>query len=144
MAGILEERSGCRDRASFGALWGNVPYFGSFFLLFSLATMGLPGLNNFVGEFLILAGVFRVSPLAAVFALCGIVLVLIYTLRLVQNLLFGPEKVHYEIADLSCREMVILASLALSVIVLGVYPAPVLDLVRLPIALLSGGKGVVP
>jgi NADH-quinone oxidoreductase subunit M len=144
MAGMLEERSGCRDSASFGALWGKIPFFGAFFLLFSLATLGLPGLNNFVGEFLILAGVFRVSPLATVFALGGIVLVLIYTLRLVQNLLFGPERVQREMTDLSCREVVILASLALAVIVLGVYPAPVLDLIRLPIALLSGGKGGMP
>lgn len=144
MAGMLEDRSGCRDSTSFGALWGKMPYFGAFFLLFSLATLGLPGLNNFVGEFLILAGVFRVSPLAAVFALGGIVLVLIYSLRLVQNLLFGPERVQREMADLSCREVVILASLALAVIVLGVYPSPALDLIRLPIALLSGGKGGLP
>jgi NADH-quinone oxidoreductase subunit M len=88
--------------------------------------------------------VFRVSPLATVFALGGIILVLIYTLRLVQNLLFGPERLHHEITDLSCREMVILASLALAVIVLGVYPAPALDLIRIPIALLSGGKGGMP
>lgn len=144
MAGMLEERSGSRDSASFGALWGKMPYFGGFFLLFSLATLGLPGLNNFVGEFLILAGVFRVSPLSAVFALAGIVLVLIYTLRLVQNLLFGVERVHHEMADLSFRELAILASLALAVIGLGVYPAPVLDLIRLPIALVSGGTGGLP
>lgn len=144
MAGMLEERSGCRDSASFGALWGKIPCFGAFFLLFSLANLGLPGLNYFVGEFLILAGVFRVSTFAAVFALGGILLVLIYTLRLVQNLLFGPEKVQREMADLSSREVVILASLALAVIALGVYPAPALDLIRIPIALLSGGKGGLP
>ncbi|MRR53864.1 MAG: NADH-quinone oxidoreductase subunit M [Deltaproteobacteria bacterium] len=144
MAGMLEERSGLRDSASFGALWGKMPYFGAFFLLFSLATLGLPGLNNFVGEFLILAGVFRVSPLAAVVALGGIILVLIYTLRLVQQLLFGPEKVRHEMADLSFRELAILASLALLVIGIGVYPVPVLDLIRLPIALVSGGTGGVP
>lgn len=144
MVGMLEKRTGCRDSASFGGLWGKVPIFGGLFLLFSLATLGLPGLNNFVGEFLILAGAFRVFPLAAVFALVGIVLVLIYTLRLMQNLLFGAERTHHEMADLSGREVVILGSLALAVIVLGVYPAPVLDLIRLPIALLSGGKGGLP
>jgi len=141
MAGMLEERSGSLDSGSFGALWGKMPYFGAFFLLFSLATLGLPGLNNFVGEFLILAGVFRVSPLAAVVALGGVILVLIYTLRLVQKLFFGPERVRHEMADLSFRELAILASLALAVIGLGVYPAPVLDLIRLPIALVSGGMG---
>lgn len=144
MAGMLEERSGLRDSASFGALWGKMPYFGAFFLLFSLANLGLPGLNNFVGEFLILAGVFRVSPLAAVVALGGVIFVLIYTLRLVQKLLFGPERLQRELADLSFRELVILTLLAFVVIGLGVYPAPVLDLIRLPIALVSGGIGGVP
>lgn len=144
MAGMLEERSGSRDSAAFGALWGKIPYFSAFFLIFSLATLGLPGLNNFVGEFLILAGVFRVSPLAAVVALGGVIFVLIYTLRLVKKLLFGPERFNRELADLTFRELVILASLALAVIGLGVYPAPVLDLIRLPIALVSGGIGGVP
>ncbi len=144
LAGMLEERSGLRDSASFGALWGKIPCFAAFFLLFSLANLGLPGLNNFVGEFLILAGVFRVSPLAAVVALGGIIFVLVYTLRLVQKLLFGPERLQRELADLSFRELALLASLALLVIGLGVYPAPVLDLIRLPIALVSGGIGGVP
>jgi len=144
MAGMLEERSGSRDIDSFGALWGKIPLFGACLLLFSLANLGLPGLNNFVGEFLILAGVFSVSPAAAAVALGGIVLVLIYTLRLVQCLLFGPERGVWEIADLSPREILLLASLAVAVIALGVYPAPALDLVRAPIALLTGGKGGLP
>jgi NADH-quinone oxidoreductase subunit M len=144
MAGMLEERTGTRDIASFGGLWGRIPVFGALFLLFSLSTLGLPGLNNFVGEFLVLAGTFRVSPAAAVLALCGMVLVLIYMLRAVQGLLFGPEHVSREIPDLNPREGLMLTALAAAVVFLGVYPAPLLDLVRIPIALLTGGIGVWP
>ncbi|MHC1696606.1 MAG: NADH-quinone oxidoreductase subunit M, partial [Geobacteraceae bacterium] len=78
--------------------------------------------RRFIGEFLILAGVFRVSPLPAVVALGGVILVLIYTLRLVQKLLFGSERFQREMADLSSRELVILASLALAVIVARCLP----------------------
>lgn len=144
MAGMLEERSGSRHMAGFGGLWGRMPVFGAFFLLFSLSSLGLPGLNNFVGEFLILAGVFRVSPVAAIAALCGMVLVLVYMLKLVQQILYGRTVQAGECADLSLRERVLVTILAALVVLLGIYPAPVLDLAGLPVALLTGGRGVLP
>lgn len=144
MAGALEERSGTRNMADFGGLWGTMPRYGAFLLLFSLAALGLPGLNTFVGEFLILAGTFGVSPGAAVAALCGMVLVLIYLLKLVQALLFGCGKQWGGLADLSRREGFLFAILAALVVVLGIYPSPVLDMARLPVMLLTGGKGGVP
>lgn len=144
MAGMLEERSGSRELASVGGLWGKAPLFSGLFLLFALSALGLPGLNNFAGEFLVLAGTFRVSPLAAILALCGMVLVLVYMLRLVQGLLFGPERSSEEFADLSPREILILGSLALAVVLLGVYPAPVLDLLRLPVSVLTSSTGGMP
>jgi NADH-quinone oxidoreductase subunit M len=144
MAGMLEERRGNRDTGSFGGLWGRIPCLAAFFLLFSLANLGLPGLNNFVGEFLILAGAFRGYPIAAAAAFCGILLVLVYMLRLVQKLLFGQETASGTITDLSPRELGLLVSLALVVIFFGIYPAPALDLIRIPVALLTGGKGVMP
>jgi len=144
MAGMLEERSGSRHLPGFGGLWGRMPVFGAFFLLFSLSSLGLPGLNNFVGEFLILAGVFRVSPVAAIAALCGMVLVLVYMLKLVQQILYGRTVQAGECADLSLRERVLVTILAALVVLLGIYPAPVLDLAGLPVALLTGGRGVLP
>jgi len=144
MSGMIEERRGTRDMGAFGGLWGRIPCFSAFFLLFSLANLGLPGLNNFVGEFLILAGAFRVSPAAAIAAFCGLLLALLYMLRLVQKLLFGQEDVSRDITDLSPRELGLAVSLAAVVLVFGIYPAPALDLIRIPIALLTGGKGGVP
>lgn len=144
MLGMLEERSGVNDIDSFGGLWSRVPRFSAFLLLFALATVGLPGLNNFVGEFLILAGVFRVSPWAAVPAFAGIVLVLAYMLRMVQKVLFVTESGHLEISDISFREGLVLSAFAVIIVFLGIYPAPLLDLVNTPVRLLTSGAGGLP
>jgi NADH-quinone oxidoreductase subunit M len=144
MLGMLEERAGTNDIDAFGGLWGKIPRFSVFLLLFALASVGLPGLNNFVGEFLILAGVFRVSPWTAVPAFIGIVLVLVYMLRMVQKILFVREAGALEICDLSLREGFVLSAFAVLIIFLGIYPAPLLDMVSGPIRLLTGGSGGLP
>jgi NADH-quinone oxidoreductase subunit M len=138
MIGMLGERTASRDSRAFGGLWGKIPLFSFFFLLFSMASAGLPGLNNFTGEFLILIGSFRVAPLPVVLAYLGIILPLIYTVRLVQDLLFGEERHGGPLADLSLREVAVLGVLACFVIYLGVHPTPVLELVKTPVALLTG------
>jgi NADH-quinone oxidoreductase subunit M len=139
LVGMLDERAHTRDMSAFGGLWGKMPAYAFFFLFFSLASVGLPGLNNFVGEFLILAGVMKTSPLAAALAFTGIVLTLIYMLRLVQKVLFQTEQKPLDLDDLSLREMVLLAVLALVDLWMGVHPAPLLELIHLPVQLLTGG-----
>jgi NADH-quinone oxidoreductase subunit M len=139
LVGMLDERAHTRDISAFGGLWGKMPKYAFFFLFFSLASVGLPGLNNFVGEFLILAGVMKASPLAAALAFTGIVLTLIYMLRLVQRVLFQTEQTPLKLTDLSLREFSILAVLALADLWMGVHPAPLLDLIHLPVQLLTGG-----
>lgn len=136
--GMLDERAHTRDIDAFGGLWGKVPVFAFFFLLFSMASAGLPGLNNFTGEFLILAGAFRTVPLAAVIAFSGIVLTLVYTVRLVQELLFQDERQPLTLPDLSLREGGLMALLALIVVYIGVHPAPLLEILKLPVGLLTG------
>ncbi len=140
LIGMLGERAATRDAQAFGGLWGKVPIFAFFFLLFSMASAGLPGLNNFTGEFMILIGSFRVARLPVVLAYLGIILPLIYTVRLVQDILFGEEKrVRLEGKDdLSLREGALVTVLALFVVYLGVHPMPVLDLVKAPVELLTG------
>ena len=78
--------------ARLGGLWTRVPVLGAFFLFFSLASLGLPGLNNFTGEILILLGTFTTHPVWAALALGGVVFAAIYMLRLVQGVLWGPTK----------------------------------------------------
>ena len=144
LVGMLDERAATRDIDAFGGLWGKIPLFSAFFLLFSMASAGLPGLNNFAGEFIILAGSFRALPLAAVLALIGIIFPLVYTIRLVQELLFGTERRALPLPDLSVREGGVLALLALFVVYLGLHPAPLLELVKLPVSLLTSAKGGMP
>jgi NADH-quinone oxidoreductase subunit M len=139
LVGMLDERAATRDIKAFGGLWGKIPLFAFFFLLFSMASAGLPGLNNFTGEFLVLAGSFRVAPLPAVLAFSGIILALVYTLRLVQEALFVKERGPLPLTDLSLREGTLLAALALIVVYLGVHPAPLLEIIKTPVALLTRG-----
>jgi NADH-quinone oxidoreductase subunit M len=139
LLGMLEERVQTSDVDAFGGLWGRAPYFSAFFLLVSLSSLGLPGLNNFVGEFLILIGVYRMSPWMAILAFCGVVPILVYMLRMVQKVLFTEERSPGEISDISLREGFILSLFAIIIVFTGVYPAPLLDLIRVPIHLLTGG-----
>ena len=95
-------------------------------------------------EFLVLVGVFRAYPWAAVPAFMGIVLVLVYMLRMVQKVLFVREAGTLELCDVSLREGFVLSAFAVIIIFLGVYPAPLLDLVNAPIRLLTSGSGGLP
>jgi NADH-quinone oxidoreductase subunit M len=138
LVGMLDERTESREIATYGGIWGKIPMLSFFFLLFCMASTGVPGLNNFVGEFLVLVGTFRVSPVVAGFAFLGVVLTLVYTVRLVQEVLFVKENKPLKLRDLSMREGVILAALAIAAVYLGVHPGPVLDAVKEPIGLLTG------
>jgi NADH-quinone oxidoreductase subunit M len=140
LIGMLDERAHTRDIAAFGGLWGKIPLWSFFFLLFSVTSIGVPGLNSFVGEFLILAGSMKQAPLVVVFSFVGIVLPLIYMVRLVQEVLFQKERQPLVLPDLDRRELVILAVLLLLNVWVGVHPAPLLDLIHLPVQLLTGGN----
>jgi NADH-quinone oxidoreductase subunit M len=137
LVGMLDERTRSREIADFGGLWGKIPYFSGFFFLFSLASLGLPGLNNFVGEFLVLIGAFAQRPVVAGLGFAGLALTVVFVLRLVQGTLFGETRGvrirEAGIPDLSAREAAILIPLAAAVIFLGWYPRPVLDLFRGPV-----------
>jgi len=139
LIGMLDERAHTRKIADFGGLWGKMPLWSFFFLIFSLTSMGVPGLNSFVGEFLILAGTIHKSPMVVVLSFIGIVLPLIYMVRLVQEVVFQKERRPLALVDLTLREVGILAALLLLDIWVGVHPAPLLDMIHLPVQLLIGG-----
>jgi NADH-quinone oxidoreductase subunit M len=138
MAGMLEERSGTREITQFGGLWGSLPLWSFFFLFFAMASVGLPGLGNFVGEFLVLAGTFKASPLAAVLAFSGVVLTLVYMVRLVQETLFQQGRQTMSLTDLTRAELFLMGALALLNLWIGLHPGPLLALIRGPVQLLTG------
>jgi NADH-quinone oxidoreductase subunit M len=139
LVGILDERTHTRQIEDYGGLWGKVPLFSAFFLLFAMASAGLPGLNNFVGEFLVLTGSFKVAHIATVLAFIGIILPLVYTVRLVQEVIFQEERRSLALHDLTLRELAILAGLAFGDLYIGLHPAPLLEVLKAPVAFLTGG-----
>ncbi len=129
LVGMLYERRHTRMLGDFGGLFRVIPVYGSILLLIALSSIGLPGLNGFVGEFLILAGTFRFWPLYAVLAAAGVVLGAWYMLWMVQQVLFGPvrHEVNRSLRDLTIAERCVLAPILLLVVWIGVYPAPFLS-----------------
>lgn len=125
IAGMLQERTHTRDFNRLGGLWATIPKMGGFTLLFALAAIGLPGLGNFVGEFLVLLGVFQVSPIMAILGSLGFVLSVIYGLRLVHLSMQGPNVHDWRLPDLTARETVMLGILAIFIAWLGLYPTPI-------------------
>jgi len=139
MVGMMASRTGTREISAYGGLWGKAPILSCFFLLFAMASAGLPGLNNFVGEFLILVGSYKVVQTATILAFLGLILSLVYTVRLVQRLLFQEERRPLVIADLCSREILIVTILGLAVLFIGLHPGPLLDTLAVPVKLLTGG-----
>ena len=132
MIGIIYERRHTRELADYGGICKVVPIFSIFFLLAVLSSIGLPGLNGFVGEFLLLYGVFSSVPLWGVLASTGVLLGALYMLNMVKKFLFGPL-VHEEnrhIADLNTRELIYLTPFVVMMVWLGLYPAPFIKMVQ--------------
>lgn len=131
--GILYERRHTREMGQFGGLARTVPATAALFFVVTLASMGLPGTNGFVGEFLILAGAFNSklhnAPWYATFGALGVILGAVYMLWMYQRIFFGPVKreENRTIRDLSLREWVVLAPLVVLIAVMGIYPQPFLD-----------------
>jgi NADH-quinone oxidoreductase subunit M len=134
MVGMVYERCHTRELAAYGGLARQMPVFAVFFMLLTLAAVGLPTTSGFTGEFLVLLGAFKSGwvlhqagqslPLvAAVAAVAGVVLGALYMLRLALGLLFGPVKApHQPLADLTRREVALLATLVAAVFALGLFP----------------------
>ena len=124
IVGMLYERRHTRLIADYGGLWSVVPALSAIFLIVTFSSIGLPGLNGFVGEFLILVGAFQVDRTAAVLATTGIIFAAVYLLWMYQRVIFG-EVTHEEnrrLPDLSLREWVILVPVLAFIVWIGVYP----------------------
>ena len=127
--GMIYERRHTRLIEDFGGLWKKLPLFSTCFLVIMLSSIGLPGLNGFVGEFLILLGAFRTMPIAGAFAATGVVLGAIYMLWMYRRVVFGPltNPENQKLTDLGVRETCVLAPILVLIVLMGVYPQPFLD-----------------
>ena len=128
LAGALQHRLHTRDMRRMGGLWHQAPRMGACAMFFAVASLGLPGLGNFVAEFLVLAGLFAVQPWFTALAALGLVTAAIYSLWMMQQAFQGAPKDGLEMPDFGNREMATMAAMMIALIWLGIYPQPALDL----------------
>ncbi|TAJ24534.1 MAG: NADH-quinone oxidoreductase subunit M [Nitrospirae bacterium] len=132
LAGFLYTRRQSTHLSSFGGLAKKVPLLATFLLIIGLASIGLPGTNGFVGEFLILLGAFEAYWLYGAVAVTGVIFGAAYFLWYYERAMFGPltQGLGHAIADLNARETVIAASLSVMIFWIGLYPAPFLHIMN--------------
>ena len=133
--GVLYDRRHSRLISDYSGLVNIMPKYSIVFMIFILAALGLPGTSGFVGEFLILVGVFQVNILVAVLASLGIILAAAYMLWLYRRVVFGKLKNSdvKEMKDLNNTELYIFVSLSFLIILFGVYPEPILNTIDVSI-----------
>jgi NADH-quinone oxidoreductase subunit M len=126
--GVIYERTHSRQIADNGGLTKPMPRYATLLVIFALSSLGLPGTNSFVGEFMVLAGTFLWSKIATALASLGIILAAAYILWMVQRVAFGVPSPHYlpKLRDLNQREMVTLVPLVVLVFWIGLFPNPIL------------------
>src|SRR5438094_3903297 len=124
MVGMIYERRHSRLVADFGGLWRVVPGFSALFLVVVLSSLGLPGLNGFVGEFLVLVGAFQRSIWLAAVATSGIIFAAVYLLWMYQRVIFGEitHEANRALPDLTPREWAVLVAVVVLIVWIGVYP----------------------
>ncbi|MEO0418120.1 MAG: NADH-quinone oxidoreductase subunit M [Pseudomonadota bacterium] len=137
--GVIYDRLHTREIDRYGAISNNMPYYALFFLLFTMASIGLPGTSGFVGEFLSLAGIYQVSTTVALVCTTGIILGAAYMLYLYRRVAFGPEKNEdaQAMVDITPREWAMMIPIAAVVMWMGVYPESFLAPMRADIAVLD-------
>ena len=136
LIGMVYEQTHTRELKVYGGLWKIMPVFGSLMLISALSSMGLPGLNGFVGEFTILLGAFGSkaigSPWYAGFSAIGVIMAAVYILYMFQKMFLGPAgevTQHHELKDLNLREILTVVPLLVFMFWIGLYPAPFFNLI---------------
>ncbi|MGH7816755.1 MAG: complex I subunit 4 family protein, partial [Candidatus Binatia bacterium] len=129
LVGMIYDRRHTRMIDDFGGLWQPAPVFSTVLLVVTFSSIGLPGLNGFVGEFLILLGSFSVTPGWTAAAASGVILSAIYMLWMFRRVIFGPlnNPENQKLTDLNGRELLILAPILILIVFMGVYPQPFLS-----------------
>jgi NADH-quinone oxidoreductase subunit M len=134
--GVIYDRMHTREIARYGGLAERMPVYAFFFMVFMLASVGLPGTSGFVGEILILVGLFQVSTWAATLAATGVILGAAYMLWLYRRVIFGKLTKNdlKSIMDMNRREVAVFTPLLVLTILMGVYPGPFLEIIEVSVA----------
>jgi NADH-quinone oxidoreductase subunit M len=125
LVGAISERTQTRELSRMGGLWAVMPRAGKVALILALASLGLPGMANFVGEFLVLLGVYQINPLIAILATLGFIVSAVYSLWMIQKVFAGPNHEGWKLKDFDLREMVMFAAMIVIIFWFGLYPKPI-------------------
>jgi NADH-quinone oxidoreductase subunit M len=133
--GVLYDRLHSREISSYGGVVNTMPRFAAFMVLFAMANAGLPGTSGFVGEFLVILASFKANFWYAFLAATTLILGAAYTLWLVKRVIFGPVANDgvAKLKDLNGREFLVLGVLAVGVLLLGLWPAPLLEIMQVSV-----------
>ena len=146
LIGMVYDRTHSRLLSDYGGISKSMPIYATLLVIFSFASFGLPGTNNFVGEFMILAGAFLRNPLLAAMATLGLILTAYYMLRITRHVLYGKiaRPVWAGLPDLNMRELATIIPLVLLVFVIGLHPGPLLDVMHVSVEHLLQQVGAAP
>jgi NADH-quinone oxidoreductase subunit M len=146
LAGAIYHKAHTRDLRRFGGLWPLVPVYGAALIFVSMASLGLPGLSGFVGEFLVVSGSFKAYPVYVLLSMAGLLVTGIYILKGIQKLLHGPlneEWAEYHRTqhslEIERREVIALAPLMVLMLITGLYPNWVLQVINDGVVRFLGG-----
>ena len=130
--GVVYDRLHTREIERYGGLVNRMPFYSFAFMIFILASLGLPGTSGFVGEFLVLLSIFSINTYFAVFATTGVVLAATYSLWLYRKVIFGAlvKDDLMDIIDLTRKEIIIFVPLIFLTLFIGIYPKPVIDIIE--------------
>ncbi len=130
LAGLLQERLHTRKISEMGGLWETMPVLSGAGFVFAMASLGLPGLGDFVGEFLVLLGAYRTNAPLAILATLGLLAATLYGLRFAQGAFQGPNRHHWRLPDTRLREWAVLGVMMICLVWIGLYPQPILRTIR--------------
>ena len=130
IAGALQHRLHTRDMNAMGGLWAAMPRMGAVTMFFVIASLGMPGLGNFIAEFLVLMGLFRVNPWLCAISALGLITAAIYSLILLQRAFLGTLQQDRQLVDFGARDMSAMAVMMLGLLWLGLFPQTVLDIAQ--------------
>ncbi len=127
IAGSIQHRIHTRDLREMGGFWASVPRIGCITLFFAMASLGMPGLGNFVAEFLILVGSFQVSVTMTLFAALGLITAAVYSLIIIQKAFHGQQSEHQQMQDFDRRELSTMTVMIIGLLWMGLYPQTFID-----------------
>ena len=132
LVGVIYERAHTRDLSKFGGLWALLPVYGTILIFVSMASLGLPGLNGFVSEFLVVRGAWPVLQVATALSMIGLFFTGAYTLKGLWTVLHGPLNEHWKghLSEINTREILVIAPLMILIVVIGVWPAWILNIIN--------------